>query len=71
MTFDQLDFATYCIGLLADRLNLNPREVYDKLKRTGILDNYVIGAYDPLHTFSGDYIAEDLTDLMRQKGVLG
>ena len=64
MTYDQLDFATYCIGLLASRLEMNQREVYDKLKES----DYIVKAYNVLHTFSSDYIADDLIGDMKEKG---
>lgn len=70
MTYDQLDFSTFCIGLLSHRLQLNQRDVYDLLKKTGILEGYIIKAYDVLHTFSSDYIAEDLIGYMKEKGAL-
>lgn len=70
MTYDQLDFATYCIGLLSSKLKMNQRDVYDKLKSSGILNDYIVKAYDALHTFSSDYIADDLIEYMKEKGVL-
>lgn len=70
MNFDQLDFAVYCIGLLASRLGLNQTDVYDRLKNSGILDGYIVKGYESLHTFGGDYIADDLIDYMKEKGVL-
>ncbi|MBQ6209661.1 MAG: DUF3791 domain-containing protein [Prevotella sp.] len=70
MTFNQLDFATYCIGSLSERLGLNQTVVYDKLRDSEILPNYIVAAYDVLHTFSGEYIVDDLVDYMREKGVL-
>ena len=70
MTYDQLDFATYCIGLLASKLEMNQREVYDKLKESNILEGYIVKAYNVLHTFSSDYIADDLIGYMKEKGVI-
>lgn len=70
MSFDQLDFAVYCIGLLASKLGMSQTEVYDRLKRSGILDGYIIRGYEPLHTFGSDYIANDLIGFMREKGAL-
>lgn len=70
MNFNQLDFAVYCIGLLASKLGMNQTEVYDRLKKSGILDGYIIKRYEPLHTFGSDYIANDLIDYMKEKGVL-
>ena len=70
MTFDQLDFATFCIGSVADRLNMDQVEVYDKLNDSGILTGYIIPAYDVLHTFSSQYITDDIIDYMKKKGVV-
>lgn len=65
-----LEFVTYCISKLAQVLRLSQREVYHRLKASGILDEYIIPSYDVLHTFSSRYLVEDLTDYMREKGVL-
>lgn len=65
-----LGFVTYCISKLAQVLKLSQREVYHRLKVSGILDGYIIPSYDVLHTFSSRYLMEDLTDYMKEKGVL-
>lgn len=49
---------------------MNQAEVYDRLKRSNILDGYIIKGYDPLHTFGSDYIANDLIGFMKEKGAL-
>ena len=70
MTYDQLDFATYCIGLVADRLGLNQRDVYDKLNASGILSRYIVGAYDALHTFGSDYLTDDIINYLKEEEML-
>lgn len=65
-----LEFVTYCISKLAQHLKLSQREIYDRLKRSGILYDYIVPSYDVLHTFGSRYLIEDLTDYMREKGVL-
>ena len=70
MTFNQLDFATYCIGSLSERLGMNQLAVYEKLKHSNILSGYIIPAYDVLHTFSGQYITDELIDCLKEKGEL-
>ena len=65
-----LEFVTYCIGKLSVMLNLSQQEVYHRLKTSGILDEYIVPSYDVLHTFGSRYLMEDLTDYMREKGVL-
>lgn len=70
MDIKTLEFVTYCISKLAQVLNLSQREVYRRLKQSGILYGYIVPSYDVLHTFSSRYLVEDLTDYMREKGVL-
>ena len=70
MNYDNVDFITYCIGNLSRRLNLSPTEVYHRLKQSGILMGYIVPSYDVLHTFGKEYLIEDLTEYMREKGVL-
>ena len=56
-----IDFITYCIGNLARRLGL---------KSSGILYGYIVPSYDVLHTFSKEYLMEDLISYMKEKGAL-
>ena len=65
-----LEFVTYCIGKLAQSLHLSQQEVYLRLKRSGILYEYIVPSYDVLHTFSSHYLVEDLTEYMKEKGEL-
>lgn len=65
-----LEFVTYCVSKLAHKLNLSQSDVYARLKNSGILNEYIVPSYDVLHTFGSRYLMEDLTDYMREKGVL-
>ena len=66
----QLDFVTYCVGNLADRLNMSASKVYKMLRSTDILNGYMIPCYDVLHTFSKEYIIDDLINLLKKRGEL-
>ena len=66
----QLDFVTYCVGNLADRLNMSASKVYKMLRSTDILSGYMIPCYDVLHTFSKEYIMDDLINLLKRRGAL-
>lgn len=70
MDKDTLEFVTYCISKLAGALNMSQGEVYRRLNSSGILYDYIVPSYDVLHTFGSRYLIEDLTDYMREKGVL-
>ena len=48
---------------------MSPAKVYKILNTTGILDNYIIKCYDVLHTQGKEYLVEDITDYVREKGV--
>lgn len=69
MSREVLEFVTYCISKLSDFLGISQRDVYSRLKDSGILDSYLIPCYDVLHTFGSRYLMEDLTDIMCEKGV--
>lgn len=70
MDKNTLEFVTYCISKLAQHLKLSQQDVYERLKNSGILYGYIVPSYDVLHTFSSRYLMDDLTDYMREKGVL-
>lgn len=65
-----LEFVTYCISKLSGLLNISQGEVYKRLINSGILYDYIVPSYDVLHTFSSEYLMDDLTDYMKEKGVL-
>ena len=70
MNMNVVDFVTFCVGNLSQRLGLSQRDVYNRLKASGILSGYIIPSYDVLHTFGKDYLMDDLITYMKEKGVL-
>ncbi len=70
MDKNTLEFVTWLISKLADWLNLPQCDVYRRLMKSGILYNYIVPSYDVLHTFGARYLLEDITDFMKEKGVL-
>lgn len=70
MDFKTLNFTIFCVGNVAAYLHKSAREVYHSMQRTGIIDGYIVPCYDVLHTFSKNYIVDDLVSLMQKKGAL-
>lgn len=70
MDYKILNFVIFCVGSVADALKMNARDVYQSMTKGGIISDYIVPCYDVLHTFSREYIVEDLVDLMTKKGVL-
>jgi hypothetical protein len=65
-----LEFVTYLISKLSQFLNMPQNEVFRRLYKSGILYGYIVPSYDVLHTFGSRYLMEDITDYMREEGVL-
>ena len=70
MKSEHLDFNTFCVGSMADALHWSAARVYGAFRSSGLLTGYIIPCYDVLHTFSKEYLVEDLTQALREKGVL-
>ncbi len=69
-TYNQLEFAIFCIESVAKKLNIDGPRMYDVLKKDNdILDNYIVPLYDVLHTQSKDYIVNDIIDVMKKEGI--
>lgn len=61
-----LDFTIFCVSNVADYLKMSARDVYHIMQKAGIISDYIIPCYDVLHSFSKEYIVEDLVSLMRK-----
>ena len=68
MTKKQIDYVTCVIGTLALMTGKPCSQIYKKLQSAGIIKDYLAAAYDVLHTFSLEYVAEDVIELMKKKG---
>ncbi|EFM88281.1 hypothetical protein appser12_3280 [Actinobacillus pleuropneumoniae serovar 12 str. 1096] len=55
---------------MAKELNLPPDEIYQKLKQSGLLQDYIIDNYEMLHTLGKDYLVQDIIGLMKERGLL-
>ncbi len=70
MDFKILNFTMFCISNVAARMGKSLNEVYHKMQECNIIDGYIIPCYDVLHTFSREYIVDDLMILMQKRGAL-
>ena len=65
----ELNFSIFMLNSLADKWKKTPGAVYNILNTTGILDNYIIACYDVLHTQGKEYLVEDITEYVKEKGI--
>ena len=68
MRTEHLDFITFCVGSLSDALCMSASQVYSALRSSGVLNDYIVPCYDVLHTFSKDYLVEELTEVLKERG---
>lgn len=68
MNRNQLEFVLYCVENLSNEWGKDTIEVYDLLKNSGILYDYIVPEYDVLHTQGRDYIIEDIQEVIKKKG---
>lgn len=68
MTKNQIDYITCVIGALAQMTGKSCSLIYKMLQSAGVIKDYLAEAYDVLHTFSLEYVAEDVINIMKKKG---
>ena len=64
-----LEFVTFAIGCVAERLQKSPAEIYKVFKQANVIAGYLVPAYDVLHTFGRQYLVDDVLDFMKEKGI--
>lgn len=64
----QLIFIVFVIHRLAESWKKTPVYVYDLLNKLDIIDGYLIPCYDVLHTQGKNYLIEDISELVMERG---
>lgn len=70
MDFKVLNFTMFCISNVAASLGKSLSEIYRRMQACNLIDDYIVPCYDVLHTFSREYIVDDLVLLMQKRGAL-
>lgn len=70
MKKEDLNFTIYCVGIVAESLGRDARDIYRLMQQGNIIMGYIVPCFDVLHSFSREYIVDDLTQLMKKKGLL-
>ena len=53
-------FVATCIEATARKLGVGYREVYERMAKVNMIDDYIYPCYETLHTESRDNIANDM-----------
>ena len=65
----ELEFSVFIINKLSDYLKKPVSDIYKILKESNILEDYIIECYDVIHTLGSEYLMEDITDVIRERGI--
>lgn len=57
-------FVATCIETTARFLNVDYKEIFQRMERVGMIDNYIIPNYDPLHSESREVLAQRLVECL-------
>lgn len=57
-------FVATCIETTARWLNTSYKDVYQRMKRVGLIEQYILPHYETLHTESREKLAEGLVECM-------
>jgi len=68
-TKKELEFTVFIINKLSDYLKKPVSEIYEILSKTDIIDSYIIECYDVLHTLGSEYLMEDITEILKNRGI--
>ena len=68
-SLNEVEFAIFCIENIAVLLKKDAVNIYDALKNSDLLYQYIFQYYDVLHTQGKEYIVNDIIELMKKKGV--
>ena len=66
---EQLKFSVFIINQISQASKKPSAVVFSFLAESGVLDDYIIGCYDSLHTLGREYLIEDITGLLQDRGV--
>lgn len=53
-------FASSCIESAARMRNVSTKEMYQRMKRVGLIDGFILKCYEGLHTQSRQHVTEDV-----------
>lgn len=66
----ELEFILFCIDFVAKAVNQPSESIYQKLKESGLLQDYLIENYEVLHTLGKDYLVTDIIQIMQERKLL-
>ena len=57
---DMMIFVSSCVESAARAQNVSSSEMYQRMKRVGLIEDFIIKCYEGLHTQSRQHVIEDV-----------
>ncbi|MBR1469327.1 MAG: DUF3791 domain-containing protein [Prevotella sp.] len=61
-----MSFIATCIEATARQLGVGYKEIYDRMKRVGLIEKYILPGYEPLHSESRENIAQAIANCLKE-----
>lgn len=58
VTPEIMQFVVFAIECAAEKMGKSSKDIYNRLQKVGLIDNYLIKGYDMLHTQGKAYISD-------------
>lgn len=55
---NRMIFVSSCVESAARQRNISTTEMYGRMKRVGLIDDFILKCYDGLHTQSREHVTE-------------
>ena len=65
MDYNQIHLAVMTIEKGARQMNISPKEMYKRLKKQGLVHNFLLPFYEELHTQSSDWVADTTVETLK------
>lgn len=69
MNKESFSFVVYMIHACANKWDMLPSKVYQKLQSAECIEHYLVPHYDILHTQGTDYIVDDIEEYLEVRGI--
>lgn len=69
MNEESFSFVVYMLHACANKWGKRPSEVYSLLSSGDCINSLLVKHYDILHTQGTDFIVQDITDYLKNRGI--
>lgn len=63
--YNNIHLAIMAIEKGARQLNVSPKDMYMRLKKQGLIHNFLLPYYEELHTQSSDWVAQTTVETLK------